>query len=340
MICTATTDIAALSRLLDEALDLDPIAGARWLETLPAEAAHLAPELRALLAPRWSGATEMLLQAPPGRSAEAWHPGQRVGPFVLRRPLGAGGMSEVWMAGHAANANARPVALKLPRLGCMGATQSLVREAALHRRLHHHPHLVPLLDTGSHRGLPWLAFAWVEGVALHQWSRQRPRALRVQAVRQVADTMVNLHARGLVHRDLKPANVLVDPQGCTRLIDFGIGAALATTDPHLHATAPHGFTLGYAAPEQVAGAQPAAAADVYALGVLVAEAWLEPAQVDAVHHELLAEGHDRRAPERLAQRLLRRLAPGPARDLVARAVRPCPAARLQADALASALRAV
>ncbi|MCB9595359.1 MAG: serine/threonine-protein kinase PknK [Sandaracinaceae bacterium] len=75
----------------------------------------------------------------------------------------------------------------------------------------------------------------------------------------------HLHARGLVHRDLKPSNVLVDREGRVRIVDFGILAELA---------APRGEMAGtpaYMAPEQIRGAPPTPAMDLYALGVTLFE---------------------------------------------------------------------
>lgn len=67
----------------------------------------------------------------------------------------------------------------------------------------------------------------------------------MQALAAVADAVARLHAAGYAHRDLKPSNVLRLPrEGRWTVIDFGCAALLGDT-------APHGFTLPYAAPEVV-----------------------------------------------------------------------------------------
>ena len=115
-----------MSRLLDEALPLDAAGRRAWLEALPKEHQDLAQAMRdALLAadaqlaeieklaalPEFGAATKA--GALSGRGLQA---GARVGPYQLIRPLGGGGMAEVWLARRADGAFKREVALKLPVL--------------------------------------------------------------------------------------------------------------------------------------------------------------------------------------------------------------------------------
>src|SRR5580700_3191745 len=112
--------LTRMSRLLDEALPLDAAGRRAWLETLPAEHQDLGPALRDALLPgdpRLAGLPEL------GAVSEAGAPspgglqsGARVGPYQLVRPLGSGGMAEVWLARRADGALKREVALKLPML--------------------------------------------------------------------------------------------------------------------------------------------------------------------------------------------------------------------------------
>jgi len=94
------------------------------------------------------------------------------------------------------------------------------------------------------------------------------RRLRA-ALRQLAEGLACLHAAGKVHRDLKPSNLLVTPTGRVVLIDFGVIGEVADPD------ADRGLVVGtvnYMAPEQVRGEHVDAAADWYAVGVLLFEA--------------------------------------------------------------------
>ena len=121
----SASQIALMSRLLDEALPLDDAGRRRWLETLPEEFADLLDSLRQALLPEFHQSSDgrsfatFLESADPasGRvEPTGLQPGARVGPYELIRLLGAGGMAEVWLAKRADGAFNREVALKLPSM--------------------------------------------------------------------------------------------------------------------------------------------------------------------------------------------------------------------------------
>ncbi|MFI5299979.1 MAG: serine/threonine-protein kinase PknK, partial [Polyangiales bacterium] len=103
----------------------------------------------------------------------------------------------------------------------------------------------------------------------------RHARLRV-AVLQVAQGLAALHAAGLVHRDLKPSNVIVTPTGRAVIVDFGLvlDAMSDGVDESLLESGARQVlgTLEYMSPEQVGGAAPSSASDIYALGVMAYEA--------------------------------------------------------------------
>jgi eukaryotic-like serine/threonine-protein kinase len=119
--------ITRMNRLLDEALQLDAAGRSAWLEALPEEHRDLAQALRDPLLPGDAQLAEIeKLAALPeigtateagARSAIGLQIGGRVGPYELIRPLGVGGMAEVWFARRADGAFKREVALKLPLVG-------------------------------------------------------------------------------------------------------------------------------------------------------------------------------------------------------------------------------
>src|SRR4029077_13448019 len=121
----SAAEMAVMSRLLDEALPLDLTGRQRWLESLPPEHAALVEALRyALLQIREEtpGAEQFATLIGAGDKAGAvrgLQAGDRVGPYQLVRPPGAGGMAEVWLAQRADGAFKREVALKLPMLSRM-----------------------------------------------------------------------------------------------------------------------------------------------------------------------------------------------------------------------------
>ena len=132
------------------------------------------------------------------------------------------------------------------------------------------PHLLPLLDAGVDRGLPYLVMPVVEGPSLQR--QQAP--LAPDQVRRIgaaaAGALAYIHGRGILHRDITPGNILLDRRDGVFLTDFGI--AKAWDGPDLTAENLIPGTLGYLAPEQAEGRGASAASDVYALGLVLLEA--------------------------------------------------------------------
>ena len=266
-----------VSVLLDQLLELSGPARAARLAVLRAQDAALADTLERLLVHEQASHEFMaqpLWTAPPEESRI----GARVGPYRLLRPLGEGGMGEVWLAERADGLYERQVALKLLRSGYAdpGLRQRFAREREILARLQH-PHLAQLFDAGVDlQGQPYLALAYVEGEPITDHCRRLglPLERRLQLMLQVCAVVSHAHANLIVHRDLKPSNILVTPQGEVKLLDFGIATLLdpGQADPVLHPpTQTRAFTLHYAAPEQVRGDPVTTLTDVYSLGVVLFE---------------------------------------------------------------------
>ena len=219
-----------------------------------------------------------LAAVPDWSSAHA--PGATVGPFELVRPLGHGGMGEVWLARQADGRVEREVALKLPALYQQGEVwrERFRRERDILAKLEH-PHIARLYDAGvTEAGQPWLAMEFVEGLTLseHVASRSLGIAERLALFRQVLAAVAHAHRHLVVHRDLKPANILIDTSGQVKLLDFGIAklvdeAESAQASGELTRLGGRVMTLRYAAPEQVAAGTITTATDIYALGVILHE---------------------------------------------------------------------
>ena len=282
-------DIAALSRLLDEAQDLDAGAREAWLAAqasfLPAAQSHLIDSLREMLAER----DRMTLSGPLATlprlaEAEAAGPpvsleGQRIGPYRVLREIGRGGMGSVWLAERADGAFDRQVALKLPRLTWgEGLAARMAREQRIGARLEH-PAIARLYDAGvDELGRPYIAMEYIDGVAIDAFLQQRgldvtaTLRLMLPVIRAVAYA----HGRLVVHRDLKPSNVIVGADGQVHLLDFGIATLLQDSAEHAtqdRLTLEQGLALtpAYASPEQIRGEAVTVQSDVYGLGILLYE---------------------------------------------------------------------
>jgi eukaryotic-like serine/threonine-protein kinase len=278
-----TPDLAALSKLLEQAMELPVHERTRWLDDLPKAHAGLRTWLRELLERDAAGHTADLLgtlpkleRLTPDRTA-----GEQIGPYRLLRPIGQGGMGTVWLAERSDGVLTRPVALKLPLIATHPLMrQRLARERDILAQLTH-PNIARLYDAGvDAAGQPYLAMEYVEGVSITDYCAAHPISVaeRVALFAQVADAVAHAHAHLVLHRDLKPSNILVTQEGQVRLLDFGIArllqdddAANGAPDSDLTQQAGRPMTPDYAAPEQILGQAMAVPSDVYGLGVVLYE---------------------------------------------------------------------
>ena len=276
-----------LNELLATALELEASERATWLAALPESASDLKPLLAELLtsvgATGFDGTSQTLQPVVQLASAaiaamRREQAGDRIGPWQLERLLAEGGMGAVWVAQRADGVMQRRAALKLPRAEWVdhGLSQRLARERAILARLQH-PHIAVLYDAGlADGGRPYLALEYVDGQAIDAYCQGRELKDVLRLMVQVIRAVAYAHGALVIHRDLKPANVLVMADGSPKLLDFGIsklieGEATTVEATALTRLAGRPMTLAYAAPEQVLALPITVAADVYALGVMLAE---------------------------------------------------------------------
>ncbi|HEY2073322.1 MAG TPA: serine/threonine-protein kinase [Gaiellaceae bacterium] len=193
------------------------------------------------------------------------------GRYEIERPLGHGAMAVVDLARD--RELDRDVALKrlaenLARDEDLRAR--FVREGRLAARLSH-PNIVSIFDVGEADGRPYIAMELVDGETLADLIARGPipagEAAELGA--QAARALAAAHAAGLVHRDVKPHNLLLRRDGLLKLGDFGIAVGIEGTRFTVAGTVLG--TAAYLAPEQARGEQVTAAADVYALGLVLVE---------------------------------------------------------------------
>jgi len=177
-------------------------------------------------------------------------PGNRIGPFIVRRCVQALEDTEVYLAsGHGGE-----VALKLARAGTGPAVPAaLAREASALRRLGG-AGAPAFVGAGRSARQPWIAMEWCHGAgaeaafAGHRDAGDLP-ALRTLAAR-VATAYAALHRRGLLHGDVHAANLLVDQSNRITLLDFGLARAIPPA--RLAGRPGSGFAGTILAPERAA----------------------------------------------------------------------------------------
>jgi serine/threonine-protein kinase len=193
--------------------------------------------------------------------------------YTILRPLGAGGMAEVFLALHP----------RLPRRDVIKVLAEAItadsefrerfnREADLAATLWH-PHIVGVHDRGEFDGQLWISMDYVAGTDASRLVKERySEGMPVQEVSAiltaVAGALDYAHDRGLLHRDVKPANILLshadDEERRVLLAAFGVARHLASVSGITETNVAVG-TVAYAAPEQLTGCNIDGRADQYAL---------------------------------------------------------------------------
>lgn len=205
----------------------------------------------------------------PGLMAgEALPPPARFGAFRFVSLIGRGGMGEVWLGQRADGLYEQTVAIKLiqPHLQTR-AGEAFESERRMLARFEH-PHIARLIDGGTaDDGRACLVMEYVDGAPFDTACAALPLAERIMLFRQILAAVGYAHGRLIAHGDLKPSNIMVDREGRTRLLDFGIARLVTEEADELRLTG--AVTSSFASPARLAGEPPSIADDIFALGRLL-----------------------------------------------------------------------
>jgi serine/threonine-protein kinase len=199
------------------------------------------------------------------------------GRYVVLDKIGSGGMAEVFLARD--SHSGQFVAVKLlaeAHRGRSAYTERMLREAELAVSIDH-PNVVVTLDAGlGDEGTPFIVLEALVGETLHDYLERNgsmPVDAALPLVRQLAEGLRAVHARGIVHGDIKPKNVfLCGPVGApetVKLIDFGLARLVSNAPVTPMDSETIAGTLEYLSPEQVVADALDPRSDVYAFGVIV-----------------------------------------------------------------------
>src|SRR6266699_3501107 len=185
-------------------------------------------------------------------------PGDKLGPYEILAPIGAGGMGDVYKARD--TRLDRIVAIKVSKTEF---SERFEREARAVAALNH-SNICTLHDVGPN----YLVMEYIEGTPL-KGPLPVDQVLRYAV--QICDALDAAHKKGITHRDLKPGNILVTKQGI-KLLDFGLARmAPGENDPALTHPGDVMGTPAYMAPEQWEGKPGDARSDIYAFGCVLYE---------------------------------------------------------------------
>jgi len=192
-------------------------------------------------------------------------PGDKLGPYEILAPIGAGGMGEVYKARD--SRLDRIVAIKVSK---DEFTERFEREARAVAALNH-PHICQLYDVGPN----YLVMEYVEGSPL---MGPLPLEKALDYAGQIASALDTAHSNKITHRDLKPANIFVTKSAGVKLLDFGLAKFEKAVDVD-QATMTMGLTakgtilgtLQYMSPEQISGVEAGPRSDIFSFGLVLYE---------------------------------------------------------------------
>ena len=200
--------------------------------------------------------------------------GVLAGRYIAEAEIGHGAAARVY---RARDQHGEIVALKVlhPELLVSSAAERFLREVGITAQLDH-PHIVPVLDSGTAGWLVYYAMPLIAGPSLREALDARGALPAVEVVgiaHDLLSAMSHAHDRGLVHRDIKPENVMLDATRGAMLLDFGIARAVeASSAERLTAAGMTVGSAGYMSPEQVwAAADLDQRSDLYSLGCVLFE---------------------------------------------------------------------
>ncbi len=195
---------------------------------------------------------------------------QKIGRFEIRRELGRGAQSVVYLAYDPQLE--REIAIKTLHFSRPDAAQNaaLLAEARTVSQLRH-ANIVPIFEAGEEDGDLYLVFQYVPGKNLAQYLKDAGALSPVKAVtlmRSILEAVACAHEQGIIHRDLKPSNILLDEDGIPQVMDFGIAARIEDLDSK---QGDFTGTPAYMAPEYIESRTVGVRGDIFAAGLVLYE---------------------------------------------------------------------
>ncbi len=221
--------------------------------------------------------------------------------YTIEHEIGAGGMATVYLAEDLKHHRKVAVKVLRPELAAAIGPERFLREIEIAAQLHH-PHILPLYDSGESQGFLYYVMPYEEGQSLRDRLAREgelPITEAVRILRDVVDALSSAHEHGVVHRDIKPDNVMLSGRHAL-VTDFGVAKAVSEATGREQLTTA-GVALGtpaYMAPEQAAAAPNIDhRADIYAVGALAYELLTGRPPFTGNTPQMILAAHVTEAPE-------------------------------------------
>ena len=274
-----------IEAVLQDALDRPPLERESFLEQACGDDEELKGEATSLIA-AYAEAGDFIEEPAIAQDAHVLMSstiGREIGPYRIIERLGAGGMSEVYLAED--TRLRRLVALKLlpSYFAADDARLRLFQSEARAASALNHPNILTIYEVGESDGVYFIATEFIDGSTIRELIKNRELTLAdiFDIVEQTASALSAAHAAGIVHRDIKPENIMRRSDGLLKILDFGIAKLIApetTANPNeattLRIFTEAGMVMGtanYMSPEQARGLPVDERTDVWSLGVLLYE---------------------------------------------------------------------
>lgn len=208
--------------------------------------------------------------------------GDRLGPYEILSPIGAGGMGEVYRARD--TRLDRVVAVKvLPQHLAKdpGTLSRFEREAKAIAALSH-PNILEIHDFGKDREITYAVMEYLEGETLRAAiGRGLSGGRTLEIAIAICEGLAAAHSRGVIHRDLKPDNIFLTSDSRVKILDFGLARYEPEVPSHKVTSAPTGAmlteagmvmgTVPYMSPQQLRGEKLDARTDIFSFGCVLYE---------------------------------------------------------------------
>ncbi len=265
-----------LWRCFEQIIELPKSQQSKRIQQIKQQHPQLFPELAEVLKSHRTESSVLDRQVSDHDYQQDFKPPKSIAGFQILEPLGSGGIGDVYKAKKQEDGFERTVAIKFAPAGKYSplVLDSFNNELKMLLSLNH-PHIERLYEGGvSEDNIPYLVVEYIDGLHIDSYcDRQQLNVKqRINLFLQVCQAVAVMHQSLIIHRDIKASNIMVDNNGVTKLLDFGLAKLTdtkASNEGSQLTISGYMMTLAYASPEQIRGLNITTASDVYSLGMLL-----------------------------------------------------------------------